>query len=104
MDTNLTTLLDFRYQHKYKAERGGDGAAKDMFGKNGGDLVLKVPLGTVVTDLDTGELIADLNTPDADCGDRAGAASAGAATPTSPRPSTRRPSSRKRASRASTSG
>ena len=39
--------------------------SKDMFGKNGGDLTLKVPLGTVVTDLDTGEVIADLNTPDA---------------------------------------
>lgn len=65
VDSNVTTLLDFRYRHKYKADRGGDGAAKDMFGKNGGDLVLKVPLGTVVTDLDTGQIIADLNTPDA---------------------------------------
>src|SRR5439155_24864682 len=53
VDTNLTTLLDFRYQHKYKAERGGDGASKDMFGKDAADLVLKVPQGTVVTDLET---------------------------------------------------
>jgi GTP-binding protein len=65
VDSNITTLLDFRYRHKYKADRGGDGASKDMFGKNGGDLTLKVPLGTVVTDLDTGEVLADLNTPDA---------------------------------------
>jgi GTPase len=64
VDSNLTTLLDFRYRHKYKADRGGDGAAKDMFGKDGGDLVLKVPIGTVVTDLDTGQQIADLNAPD----------------------------------------
>ena len=65
VDSNVTTLLDFRYRHKYKADRGGDGGAKDMFGKDGGNLELKVPLGTVVTDLDTGEVIADLNTPDA---------------------------------------
>ena len=65
VDSNVTTLLDFRYRHKYKADRGGDGASKDMFGKNGGDITLKVPLGTVVTDLDTGEVLADLNTPDA---------------------------------------
>lgn len=65
VDSNVTTLLDFRYRHKYKADRGGDGASKDMFGKDGGNLELKVPLGTVVTDLDTGEVIADLNTPDA---------------------------------------
>jgi GTP-binding protein len=65
VDSNQTTLLDFRYRHKYKADRGGDGASKDMFGKDGGDLVLKVPIGTVVTDLDTGEQIADLDTPDA---------------------------------------
>lgn len=64
VDSNVTTLLDFRYKHKYKAVRGGDGSSKDMFGKNGGDTRLKVPLGTVVTDLDTGEQIADLNTPD----------------------------------------
>ena len=65
VDNNMTTLLDFRFRHLYKAVRGGDGQSKDMFGKNGGNLTLKVPLGTVVTDLETGEQIADLNTPDA---------------------------------------
>jgi GTP-binding protein len=65
VDTNLTTLLDFRYRHKYRAERGGDGGNKDMFGRDGADLILKVPQGTVVTDLDTGRPIADLDTPDA---------------------------------------
>lgn len=64
VDTNLTTLLDFRYQHKYKAERGGDGGSKDMYGKNAPDLILKVPQGTVVTDLETGQQIADLDRPD----------------------------------------
>lgn len=61
VDTSLTTLLDFRYQRRYRAERGGDGGAKGMFGKNGKDLVLKVPQGTVVTDLETGQKIADLS-------------------------------------------
>lgn len=65
VDTNITTLLDFRFKHKYKAERGGDGASKDMFGRNAADLTLKVPLGTVATDIETGEIVADLKTPDA---------------------------------------
>lgn len=65
VDTNLTTLLDFRYQQRYKADRGGEGGSKDMYGKDAKDLVLKVPQGTVVTDLDTGKQIADLDAPDA---------------------------------------
>ena len=65
VDMNITTLLDYRFRHKYKADRGGDGASKDMFGKNSLDVTLKVPLGTVVTDLATGQIVADLNTPDA---------------------------------------
>ena len=64
VDTNLTTLLDFRYNHRYKAQNGGDGAAKDMIGKNSADLVLRVPQGTMVTELESGKLIADLNKPD----------------------------------------
>jgi GTP-binding protein len=61
VDVNVTTLLAFRYRHKYKAERGVDGAGKDMFGKNGSDLVLKVPLGTMVYDVTKDQHIADLN-------------------------------------------
>lgn len=61
-DGRLTTLIDFRYKRNYKAERGGDGDQKNMTGKNGADLVLKVPVGTQVYDKDTGELIADLVT------------------------------------------
>ncbi len=63
VDPNLSTLLDFRFKHKYKAQRGGDGASKDMFGRKAEPLVLKVPPGTVVTDQDTGAPIADLNQP-----------------------------------------
>src|SRR5205823_5049821 len=64
-DTNLTTLLDFRFQRSYKAVRGGDGGSKDMFGRNARDLVLKVPMGTIAVDLATGEQIADLDAPNA---------------------------------------
>src|SRR5256885_2321376 len=61
VDPHLSTLLDFRYKHQYKAPRGGDGRNKDMIGKDGADLVLKVPPGTVVYDRDSGEQIADLS-------------------------------------------
>ena len=59
-DSNLSTLLDFRYQRVYSAERGVDGAAKDMIGKNGRDLVLPVPIGTVAYDADTGNVRPEL--------------------------------------------
>ncbi|MFM7320238.1 MAG: GTPase ObgE [Armatimonadota bacterium] len=59
-DANLSTLLDFRGGRKYKAPRGGDGAAKRQFGKDGGDLVLKVPPGTQAIDDETGEILADV--------------------------------------------
>lgn len=61
VDLNMSTLLDFRFQHKHKAQRGGDGAHKDMFGHNAADLVLRVPQGTVATDIDTGEVVGDLD-------------------------------------------
>src|SRR5579875_2150762 len=53
-DSNLSTLLDFRYQQKYQAPSGGHGIGKDMHGRNADDLTLKVPLGTVATDVNTG--------------------------------------------------
>ena len=59
-DGRLTTLIDFRYKRNYKAERGGDGGQNNMTGRNGSDLVLRVPVGTQVYDADAGELIADL--------------------------------------------
>jgi GTP-binding protein len=60
VDANLSTLLDFRYKRRYAAQRGGDGHGKQMSGKAGADLVLKVPPGTIVFDADSGEQIADL--------------------------------------------
>lgn len=59
-DSNLSTLLDFKYQRLYAARRGGDGATKDMIGKDSADLVLKAPIGTVATDAETGRVLADL--------------------------------------------
>jgi len=59
-DSNLSTLLDFRYQRRHAARRGGDGASKDMIGRDADDLVLRVPIGTVATDTETGRVLADL--------------------------------------------
>ena len=64
VDSGLSTLLDFRYQREYFAASGESGANKDMYGRGGLDLILRVPPGTQVHDDDTGELLADLRTPD----------------------------------------
>lgn len=61
VDTNMRTLMDFKYQRKYVAEPGGNGKGSNMYGKAGEDLVLKVPLGTVVRDEKTNLVIADLS-------------------------------------------
>ena len=60
VDLGLRTLMDFKYQRKYVAESGGDGSKKKKAGKNGEDLVLKVPAGTIIRDEATGLVIADL--------------------------------------------
>ncbi|MBR2546912.1 MAG: GTPase ObgE [Eubacterium sp.] len=57
---NLTTLMDFKYKKKFKAEDGQDGMRKKCFGKDGEDLIIEVPVGTMVTDEETGLLMADL--------------------------------------------
>ncbi|MGQ9497351.1 MAG: GTPase ObgE [Desulfotomaculales bacterium] len=59
-DPQLATLIDLRYRRHYKAERGGHGMGKNMHGRDGEDLVLRVPVGTVVRDAATGEVLADL--------------------------------------------
>jgi GTP-binding protein len=59
-DENLATLLDFRYRRHYKAGSGEDGRAQDQYGAGAADLVLRVPVGTVVYDDATDEVIADL--------------------------------------------
>ena len=61
---NLNTLIDFRYQQHFKAERGEDGKGKKKTGKNGKDLVLRVPVGTQVFEDDNNTLIEDLLKPE----------------------------------------
>jgi GTP-binding protein len=58
--SSLSTLLDFRYHREYKAKSGMNGMAKKMHGSDGADRVLKVPIGTVIYDEDTGRKLADL--------------------------------------------
>ncbi len=57
---NLSTLIDLRYQQHYQAENGKPGKGKMMTGRNGQDCVIKVPVGTLVKDRETEELLADL--------------------------------------------
>ena len=59
-DEGLRTLVDFRYQSHYKAPRGQHGKGKNMHGGSGDDLALRVPVGTVVRDADTGRLVGDI--------------------------------------------
>ena len=59
-DSQLATLMDFRYKRKYKAENGGDGRGAKCRGKNGEDIIIKVPCGTVLKNAATGGAIADL--------------------------------------------
>ncbi len=58
--TSLSTLLDLRYNREYKARSGSNGMAKKMHGADANDLVLKVPVGTVIYDERTGKILADL--------------------------------------------
>ncbi|HEU5462616.1 MAG TPA: GTPase ObgE [Candidatus Binatia bacterium] len=62
-DPQLTTLLDLRYQKQYKAGRGQHGMGSDCHGRRGEDREIKVPVGTVIRDAFTGELIGDLGQP-----------------------------------------
>lgn len=59
-DTQLATLMDFRYKRKYKAQNGEDGRPAKCRGKNGEDIVIRVPCGTVIKNAATGGVIADL--------------------------------------------
>ena len=63
-DPNMHTLLDFRFKSKYTAENGEDGKANRCTGKKGEDLVIKVPVGTVIIDDQSGRVIADMDRPD----------------------------------------
>lgn len=61
VDPHMSTLMDFRYKRKYTAENGKDGQGKRCSGKDGNDLVIRVPKGTVVRDLETKEIICDMS-------------------------------------------
>lgn len=61
-DASLNTLIDFRYQSRYRAEHGSSGHSKDMTGRCGKDLVIRVPSGTTVVDEDTLEILGDMAT------------------------------------------
>jgi len=60
-DVNMHTLLDFRFRSKYTAENGGDGSGNRCTGKRGENLTIKVPVGTVIRDAETGRIMADLD-------------------------------------------
>uniref|UniRef100_A0A7V4JQK3 GTPase Obg n=1 Tax=Thermodesulfobacterium geofontis TaxID=1295609 RepID=A0A7V4JQK3_9BACT len=62
-DSQVHTLYDFHYQVHFRAENGKPGRGKKMKGKDGEDLVLRVPVGTVVKDVETGEILGDLTEP-----------------------------------------
>jgi GTP-binding protein len=63
-DPGLNTLVDFRFQPRYRAQAGQAGQSRNCTGRGGDDLIVKVPVGTTVIDVDTEELIADLKDPD----------------------------------------
>jgi GTP-binding protein len=59
-DSNLNTLIDFRYTRIFRAKGGENGRGRDQYGKGAEDIVLRVPVGTVIRDVDSGETVADL--------------------------------------------
>ncbi|MEG3789416.1 GTPase ObgE [Lysobacter sp. CCNWLW3] len=59
-DENVNTLVDFRHQKQFRAQRGENGMGRQAYGKGGDDLVIVVPVGTVVTNVETDEVIGDL--------------------------------------------
>jgi len=65
--TSLNTLLDFKYKRKYIAQNGQNGSGKNCSGRSGNNLIIPVPVGTVVKDIVSGEVIADLVTNGQEC-------------------------------------
>lgn len=85
VDTNISTLIDFRYKRKYTAEKGQNGGAANCTGRNAPDLIIKVPRGTVVRDAVTGRIMADMSTDEPKIiahGGKGGKGNARFATPT----------------------
>ena len=62
-DSNLNTLVDFRFSRRHDAKRGQHGMGSDMFGAAGDDITLKMPVGTIITDAETGEVLFELLVP-----------------------------------------
>jgi GTP-binding protein len=62
-DVNLNTLVDFRFSRRHEARRGEHGMGSDMFGAAGDDIVLKMPVGTIISDAETGEVLYELLKP-----------------------------------------
>ena len=62
-DVNLNTLVDFRFSRRHDAKRGEHGMGSDMFGAAGADITLKMPVGTIITDAETGEVLYELLKP-----------------------------------------
>ena len=86
VDTGMTTLLDFKYKKKYVAEDGVNGGTSKCYGKDGEDLVINVPLGTIIREASTNKIIADLSHKDEEFkflkGGKGGKGNAKFATPT----------------------
>lgn len=61
-DTNINTLIDYRYTRRHEAERGQNGMGSDMFGAAGKDITLRFPVGTIIADAETGEVLHELLT------------------------------------------
>ncbi len=91
VDEGLNTLIDLRYKKVIKGDRGANGLGKGMHGANAKDIHIKVPLGTVITDMDTGFIVADLTKKDESAvivkGGRGGRGNIAFATHSNPAPS-----------------
>ncbi|MDO4568430.1 MAG: GTPase ObgE [Clostridia bacterium] len=85
-DRNMSTLLDFKYSRHFRAQRGENGRAQLQRGKSGEDMVIHVPIGTLVRDVESGRIMVDMNSPGRERvllhGGRGGRGNARFATPT----------------------
>jgi GTPase len=62
-DVNLNTLIDFRYSRRYEAKKGENGMGSDMFGAASDDIILKMPVGTIISDAETGDVLYEMLVP-----------------------------------------
>ncbi len=89
-DNNLSTLLDFKYKKHYKAENGDPGGSSLKDGKSGKDIIIKVPVGSIVKDVDTKEILYDLDKQNMEViiakGGKGGRGNSNFATPTNQTP------------------